>query len=130
MFIDTKGGKMAKVIDLPTFSDSRGSLTVLEKVIGFDIKRVYYIYDANDEVRGGHRHKKSIQALINVKGSCEIFSDNGVKQETFLLDSPSKCLLLEPEDWHTMSKFTKDAVLLVLASEYYDKGDYIDEPYR
>ncbi len=121
---------MAKIINLPIFSDSRGTLTVIEKVIGFDIKRVYYIYDANNEIRGGHRHKKTTQALVSVKGSCEIFSDNGIKQEIFILDSPNKCLILDSKDWHTMSNFSEDAVLLVLASEYYDKEDYIDEPYR
>ncbi len=121
---------MAKLIDLPTFVDERGSLTVIEKIIGFEIKRVYYIYDAKGAIRGGHRHKKSIQALINLKGSCEIFSDNGEKTEIFKLDSPKKCLIVENKDWHTMSKFTEDAILLVLASEYYDVEDYIDEPYK
>jgi hypothetical protein len=37
---------------------------------------------------------------------------------------------LYPEDYHSMHSFSKDAVLLVLASEYYDSNDYIYEPYR
>ena len=51
--------------------------------------------------------------------------DNG----NVILDNPNKCLIVEPEDWHTMDNFSKDAVLLVLASEYYDASDYIDKPY-
>ena len=35
---------MPKLIHLPTFSDNRGQLTVIEKILPFDIKRVYYIY--------------------------------------------------------------------------------------
>jgi len=48
---------MAYIIDLPTFEDERGSLTVVEKLLPFDIKRFYYIYNVTDQ-RGGHRHKK------------------------------------------------------------------------
>ena len=79
--------------------------------------------------RGGHRHKKTIQALICLDGSCEVYVNDGQKKEIFLLDSPSKCLLLKPEDWHTMDKFTKGSTLLVFASEFYNKDDYISEEY-
>lgn len=119
---------MAYIIDLPTFKDERGWLTVMEKLLPFEIKRFYCIYDVAQK-RGGHRHKKTVQALICVSGSCEIYVNDGLKKETFLLDSPSKCLLLEPEDWHTMDNFSKGSTILVFASEFYDKDDYIDEEY-
>ena len=119
---------MAQVITLPTFTDERGSLTVLEKCLPFEIKRIYYIYNATQK-RGGHKHVKAVQALIAVKGSCEIFINNGSVQSTVMLDSPDKVLILEPADWHSMDKFTPDCVLLVLSSEYFDKADYIEEEY-
>lgn len=120
---------MPKIIDLPTHSDAKGNLTVVEKILPFDIKRIYYIYKATG-VRGGHRHKRTTQALICVNGSCEIYSNNGKSEEFFTLNSPEKCLIVYPEDYHTMQKFSSDAVLLVLASEYYDKDDYITENYK
>lgn len=120
---------MAYLIDLKTFVDKRGNLTVIEKVIDFDIKRIFYIYGVDDSVRGGHRHKKTIQAAICLQGSCEIHNDNGNSKELFVLDKPNKCLILKPEDWHTMDHFTSDAILMVLASEYFDENDYIFEPY-
>ncbi len=123
---------MAHIINLKSFGDPRGNLTVIEKIVPFDIKRVYYIYGVPEEdiVRAGHKHKKNIQALICVSGSCIISNNDGKKKEDFILDSPNKLLIMNPEDWHTMHHFTKDAVLLVLASEYYDKDDYIDTPYN
>ncbi|MCX6155652.1 MAG: FdtA/QdtA family cupin domain-containing protein [Candidatus Kapabacteria bacterium] len=123
---------MAKLIDLKTYTDSRGSLTVLEKVLPFEIKRIYYIYDipSTDKVRAGHRHIRNIQALICLKGYCEIHNNSGKVTEIINLDSPDKCLILNPEDWHTMQNFSSDAILLVAASEYYDKSDYIDEEYK
>jgi hypothetical protein len=39
-------------------------------------------------------------------------------------------LILNPEDWHTMYDFTKDAILMVFASECFEEADYIFEPYN
>jgi len=122
---------MAKLISLKSFSDKRGNLTVLEKNtnIPFDIKRVFYIYDVDDSVRGGHRHHKTIQAAICIAGSCVVSNDDGAKKEDFVMDAPNKCLILQPEDYHTMHSFTPNAIFLVLASEYFDPNDYIYDPY-
>lgn len=120
---------MAYLIDLKTFTDTRGNLTVVERVIPFSIKRIFYIYGVDESVRGGHRHKQTFQAAVCIKGHCHIHNNNGKKKEIFVLDNPSKCLILEPEDWHTMDNFTPDAILMVLASEYFDPNDYIFEPY-
>jgi len=80
----------------------------------FSIKRIFYIYGVDDSVRGKHRHKKTIQAAICIRGTCKIFNDDNVTQEEFVLDRPEKCLILEPKDWHKMYDFSNDAVLLVL----------------
>jgi hypothetical protein len=81
-------------------------------------------------VRGGHRQHKTIQAAICIHGSCIVSNNDGEKKEDFLLDHPSKCLILETKDWHTMHHFTPDAVLLVLASTTFDPSDYIYEEYK
>lgn len=120
---------MARLIDLKTFTDERGNLTVIEKVIPFDVRRIFYIYGVDNSVRGGHRHHKTIQAAICLKGHCTIWNSNGSQAGEFVLDNPSKCLILEPRDWHKMYNFSPDAILMVLASEYFDPADYIYEPY-
>ena len=121
---------MATLLHLKTHSEKRGNLTVIEKEIPFPIKRLFYIYGVDDSVRGGHRHHKTIQAAICLHGSCIVSNNDNVTKQDFVLDHPSKCLILEPRDWHTMHHFTTDAVLLVLASEYFDPNDYIFEPYK
>lgn len=121
---------MAYIIDLKTFTDARGNLTVIENVLPFQIKRVFYIYGVDDSVRGGHRHHNTIQAAICIKGRCRIYNNNGKLEEVFNLNSPSKCLILEPKDWHKMFDFTKNAILMVLASENFDEKDYIFEQYH
>lgn len=123
---------MSKIIDLQTYTDTRGNLTVVEKVLPFEIKRVFYIYGVDDSVRGFHRHKKTIQAAIAIKGNCRIICQKGdsLPIDEFLLDLPSKCLIIDPVDYHWMDNFSEDCILMVFASEYYDKDDYIFEPYQ
>lgn len=124
---------MAEIVKIKSNKDDRGALNVLEagRDIPFEVKRVFYIHGVSDPsiVRGKHRHKETYQALICLSGSCIVFSDNGKEQEEYKLDSPDDCLILNPEDWHTMYSFTEDTVLLVLASAYYDPDDYIHESY-
>lgn len=120
---------MAYLIDLQTFTDSRGNLTVIENVLPFQIKRIFYIYGVDESVRGGHRHHKTVQAAICIKGSCKIINNDGCSNDVFLMDRPSVCLILEPKDWHQMCEFTEDAILMVLASENYNELDYIFQEY-
>ena len=119
---------LTNVLELPTFGDERGTLSVAERKIPFEIKRVYYIYDAKG-LRGGHRHKTTHQALICLNGPCEININNGKRKETILLNKPEKCLILDKEEWHTMGEFSEGSILLVLSSTPFDIEDYIDDEY-
>lgn len=111
-------------------NNATGKLTFLEsgknKDIPFDIRRIYYVYDvAPGERRGFHAHKKLEQYLICIHGSCTILLDDGSEQEDILLNDPSVGLYIGPSMWREMYDFSPGAVLLVLASEYYDENDYI-----
>ena len=94
----------------------------------FKIKRVYVIHNGKG-IRGKHRHKKNIQALISINGSCKIFTDDGKSKKTFNLNKKNDCLLLEPKDWHYIKNFSKNCILLVLCSEKYKESDYIETKY-
>ena len=114
----------SKIIRIPTFEDERGFLTVMEDILPFNIERIYWIYSADEQTRGGHRHKITKQALVAVAGTVDLKINDGKKETFYILDDPSKCIIVEPEDWHTMF-FKNNAVLLVFASHTYDKKDYI-----
>jgi len=121
---------MAHLIDLKTFTDSRGNLTVIEDTeIPFNIKRIFFIYGVDSSKRAAHRHKTTIQALYCIQGSCEVYNNNGTKEETFILNHPNQCLILMPEDWHEIYNFSPDSILQVLASKNFDPEDYIFRKY-
>lgn len=119
---------MGEIITLPTFSDARGSLTVLEKCLPFEIKRVYWMYDLNDQTRGGHRHLKTAQAAICLQGGCTFRIVKHQIETKFKLTDPNQCLILPPEDWHELMDFESGTIILMLASEYFDKADYVVTP--
>jgi hypothetical protein len=114
---------------LPTFTDARGSLTVLDGSLPFVPVRTYWIYGADGQTRGGHRHQHTRQALIAITGSITIYMNDGVTTESVVLDRAGKCLLVEPKDWHTMT-FGAGSVLMVMSSHPYDRSEYIDTPYE
>ena len=108
--------------------DERGMLVALEELkdIPFEIKRVYYMYDTKAEVhRGFHAHIKLEQILICIHGSCKILLDNGYEKKIVSLEKPYEGLYISNDMWREMYNFSSDAVLLVLASDYYDEKDYI-----
>ena len=60
---------------LKTFTDNRGSLTIVEEGIDvpFSIQRVYWIHSVpHGEERGKHSNKVSWEYVIAVSGSVEI----------------------------------------------------------
>lgn len=113
---------------LKEIPDGRGLLVVAQDVFPFEVQRIFWIVGADGQTRGGHRHHVTRQALIAIRGRVSVNLDDGVRSGNVLLDSPSKVLVVEPDDWHTM-EFSQDAILLVVASHKYDSADYIDEPY-
>lgn len=108
--------------------DERGQLVALEefKDIPFEIKRVYYMYDtAKNVTRGYHAHKNLKQILICIHGSCKIRLDNGKEKKVVPLEKPYEGLYVDNNMWREMYDFSDDAVLMVLASEFYNEDDYI-----
>lgn len=117
-----------RTIDLPAFVDARGHLTVLQDALPFPIQRVFWIGRADGNTRGGHRHHVTRQALVAVSGTVSIFVDDGRHRQTVVLEQPNRILLVEPDDWHTMT-FGPNGLLLVFSSHVYNQNDYIDERY-
>jgi dTDP-4-dehydrorhamnose 3,5-epimerase-like enzyme len=115
------------LINFKTIVDERGNLCFAEtaKEIPFEIKRIYWLYGLNEKPRGFHAHKNLMQVAICIAGSCTILLDDGKKKEEVLLSKANQGLVIGKMIWHEMHSFSKDAILLLLASDYYIEDDYI-----
>lgn len=118
-----------QMLEFPQHGDERGHLVVAEgqKEIPFDIKRIFYIYGSDKEViRGCHANRKSEFVLINVAGTSKVKVMDGEGNEAiFCLNRPHTGIYLPTMVWKEMYDFSEDSILLVLASEHYDKEEYI-----
>lgn len=109
-------------------NDPRGSLSVgeFERDLPFRPKRYFVVFDVpSQELRGEHAHRACHQFLICLHGSCRAIVDDGAVRQEVLLDRPDVGLYMPPMIWGTQHSYTRDAVLLVLASHEYDAADYI-----
>jgi UDP-2-acetamido-3-amino-2,3-dideoxy-glucuronate N-acetyltransferase len=114
--------------NLKAVADMRCMLSVgeFEDDVPFVPKRYFLVFDVpSKHVRGEHAHRVCHQFLICVNGEIAVVADNGQERQELLLDRPSLGLHVPPMVWCTQYKYSKDAVLLVFASESYDPADYI-----
>ena len=109
-------------------SDRKGNLSVVHngETIPFDVKRVYYLYDIpGGESRGAHAHRELEQLIIAASGSFRVTLDDGGVKRSFILNRPYQGLYVKPGIWRDLNDFSSGAVCMVLASEKFDKDDYI-----
>lgn len=109
-------------------SDRKGNLTVVENgnTLPFDVKRVYYLYDVpGGESRGAHAHKSLEQFIVAASGSFKVTLNDGKCKRSFFLNRPYQGLYVKSGMWRDLDDFSSGAVCMVLASDVYDKEDYI-----
>lgn len=118
-----------QMLEFPQRGDERGHLVIVESGIDipFDIKRIFYIYGSDiDVVRGQHANKETEFILINVSGQSKVRVKDGKGNEAiFSLNRPHTGIYLPRMVWKDMYDFSKDSVLLCLASEHYNAEEYI-----
>lgn len=115
-------------VPLRSIQDYRGNLTPIEGGvdIGFEIARVYYIYDIpGGSHRAGHAHRRLRQLYIAASGSFDVTLTDGARRETVSLNRPDMGLQIGPGVWRDITNISAGAVCLVLASAHYDEDDYI-----
>jgi acetyltransferase-like isoleucine patch superfamily enzyme/dTDP-4-dehydrorhamnose 3,5-epimerase-like enzyme len=117
-----------ELVQLSRAVDLRGSLIAGEvgNNFPFEPKRFFTVFNVpSSEARGSHAHKECEQFLVCLNGSVRAVVDDGRQKEEIILDRPEIGLYMPAKTWGTQYKYSRDAVLLVLASHLYDPDDYI-----
>ena len=62
--------------------------------------------------------------LIALTGKIRVFCDDGIKERSFILDSPEKGLLIPPTIWTKQLYLEKGTNLIALSDRKYEQNDY------
>lgn len=113
------------LIDVPTFTDDRGAISVLDKELPFQVKRVFWLHHiAEGKDRGAHALLEGMEIMVAVHGSFVVDLDDGTEKMSVLLDEPSKGLIIRPGVWFRTHSYKEDGVSLILADEEYNRERY------
>jgi dTDP-4-dehydrorhamnose 3,5-epimerase-like enzyme len=113
------------LVDVPTFTDERGAISVLDKELPFQVKRVFWLHHIQEgKDRGAHALLDSSEIMVAVHGSFIVDLDDTVNKTSVFLDDPSKGLMIRPGVWFRTHSYKEDGVSLVLAEEEYARNKY------
>ena len=113
------------LIDVPTFTDDRGAISVLDKELPFQVKRVFWLHHiAEGKDRGAHALLEGMEIMVAVHGSFVVDLDDGTEKASVILDNPSKGLIIRPGVWFRTHGYNEDGVSLILADEVYSRDRY------
>ena len=121
------------LVDIPTFKDERGAISVMDKELPFEVKRVFWLHHINEgKDRGAHALLDSSEIIVAIHGSFVVDLDDTENKVSVLLDNPGKGLMIRPGIWFRTHSYKEDGVSLILASEEYarDKYTYDFEEYK
>lgn len=113
------------LIDVPTFTDERGAISVLDKELPFQVRRVFWLHHIKEgKDRGAHALLDSSEIMVAVHGSFIVDLDDTVNKTSILLDDPSKGLMIRPGVWFRTHSYKEEGVSLILAEEEYAREKY------
>ena len=107
--------------------DQRGRLLPLEfHSLPFTPQRSFLVTGVPvGTVRGRHAHRTASQILFCVSGRVDVCVRADGKEHLFALAEASSGLLIGPGVWAQQTYQTDGAILLVMASEPFDAGSYV-----
>lgn len=114
------------LVDIPTFTDERGAISVMDKELPFEVKRVFWLHHINEgKDRGAHALLDGAEIMIAIHGSFVVDLDDTESKLSIILDNPCKGLVIRPGIWFRTHSYKDDGVSLILASEEYARDKYM-----
>ena len=120
-------GSQARLIQIPSFSDDRGTLSVIDwkDELSFTPERLYYIHNVTEGAkRAGHAHFREVELILSLAGRIRVTVDDGQTRKEFELDRPDVGIYIPRMVWHEVDGFSSGAVCAVLATGQHSEEDY------
>ncbi len=115
-----------RLVKIPTHSDPRGNLSVVElkDFVDWIPKRVYYVTGTKLD-RGGHAFIGEKKIYICMAGSVDARLHDGKKWHEFKLCGPDDAIIMDGFCWRDFMNFSEGTVLCAISNQNYDKSKYI-----
>ena len=114
-----------QLFDVPTFVDERGAISVMDKELPFEVKRVFWLHHIQEgKKRGAHALLQGSEIMLSLHGSFVVDLFDGENRASILLDNPEKGLLIRPGIWFVTHSYKDEGISLILASEEYARDRY------
>ena len=113
------------LINIATFIDERGAISVIDKELPFEVKRVFWLHHIHEgKDRGAHALLEGMEIIIAVHGLFMVDLDDGTEKTSILLNEPTIGLIIRPGIWFRTHSYKEDGVSLILADEEYSRDGY------
>lgn len=113
-------------INVPSFIDDRGTISVMDKELPFQVKRIFWLHHiVEGKDRGAHALLDSSEIIIAIHGSFVVDLDDTITKTSILLNDPSKGLIIRPGVWFRTHSYNNDGVTLVIAEKDFARDIYI-----
>ena len=117
--------KDCTLVDVPSFTDERGTISVMDKELPFMIRRVFWLHHIIEgKDRGAHALLDSSEIMVAIHGSFVVDLDDTINKTSIILDNPTKGLIIRPGIWFRTHSYKNDGVSLILAEEEYSRDRY------
>jgi hypothetical protein len=115
-----------KLIKIPTHTDERGNLSVVEikDYVDWPVKRVYYVTGVTKD-RGGHAVRGEKKMYICMQGTMTARIHDGEKWHEIEMKGPDDAILMNEMCWREFKDFSEGAVLCAISNMNYEKEKYI-----
>jgi hypothetical protein len=113
--------RQPRMISVPAFHDTRGSLLPLEAgILPFNLARMFFIWDVPVGAKRGGHQTACHQFLFATAGACVVAVESGEAGQTqFILESWKDGLYVPEGTWLELGGFRDNAVIAVACSEPY-----------
>lgn len=111
-----------KVIKIPEFSESNGSLFVIDDI---RFNRFFAVKADSYQKRGFHSHKECSQLIFCSNGEVDLYCYDGFQEITFNLKNFNNAILVPPGIWSHQIYLRENTILNVLCDLTFDESDYI-----
>jgi dTDP-4-dehydrorhamnose 3,5-epimerase-like enzyme len=120
--------KDCRLIKVPTFTDERGTISVMDKELPFDVKRVFWLHHIKEgQSRGGHALLEGSEIICSMHGSFVLELYDGVDKVEIEMNNPLVGVMIRPGIWFSTHSYRNDGISLILADEIYSRERYTYE---